>query len=491
MASMHHRPVPAFGLIFRHELTILLRDRTLPIVGIILSLMVLGGLYVGITQAQQRATMIAEVAGHVQKKQADNEKTLQSVLAGREALVPFGNPANPAALAGSLAGRHTILPNSALAALAIGQSDMVPNYYRISYLSKVQFMYDTEIENPWNLLSGHFDLSFVIVFVLPLLVIGLSFNMLSAEREQGTLRMLFAQPMSLATLIAAKVGARYLALLAIVLPLPPIVLLAVFPATRTADAMLFMALWAAVVASYTLFWFALAALVNAFGRPSSTNALILISGWTLLVLILPIVMNLLVGAIDPAPSRTELASRTRVVTADALREYEDLYSTDYRYTSDPETLAVKDGRIEVPARMRAFFLAKQRVDERVEPLLNQFDRQLLQQQNLVDTIGFLSPAILVNEALNLIAGNDSRRFLAFKNQTEAFHGTWRAFFAPRIDRDRATTMDDLRALPTWQWREPSSQATAWRISSRIALLLLVIALIAAVATWKLRRGQIV
>lgn len=491
MSPIPRRSASTFWLIFRHELTILTRDRTLPIVCAILALMVLGGLLVGITQAQQRSTMIAEVVEHSQKKQITNETTLQSALDGKQALVPFGNPANPAALAGNLAGRHTTLPNLPLAALAIGQSDMVPNYYRISYLSKVQFMYDTEIENPWNLLSGHFDLSFVITFVLPLLVIGLSFNMLSAEREQGTLRMLFAQPMALTTLITAKVSARYLVLLVVMLPLPPLILLALFPETRTTESLLFMALWALVVASYTLFWFALAGLVNAFGRVSSSNALIMISIWTFLVLILPIVMNLVVGAISPAPSRTELASRTRVVTADALREYEDMYSTDYRYASDPETLAVKDGRIEVPARMRAFFLAKQRVDAQVEPLLNEFDKQLLAQQKLVDTIGFLSPAILVNEALNLVAGNDSRRFLAFKAQTEAFHDIWRAFFAPKIASDHATSLAEMRALPVWQWRETVADATGWRIASRAALLLLVSAIIAILAMRRLRHGQIV
>ncbi|QUS37782.1 DUF3526 domain-containing protein [Tardiphaga alba] len=489
MSQMKH--TSTFQLIFRHELTILTRDRTLPIVAILLAAMVLGGLFVGITQAKQRSAMIAEVIEHSAKRQAANEKTLQSVLDGKQALVPFGNPANPAALAGGLAGRHTTLPNLPLAALAIGQSDMVPNYYRISYLSKVQFMYDTEIENPWNLLSGHFDLSFVITFVLPLLVIGLSFNMLSAEREQGTLRMLFAQPMALTTLIAAKASARYLVFLAVILPLPPLVLLSLFPETRSMDSLLFMALWALVVAGYTLFWFALAALVNAFGRASSSNALILISGWTFLVLILPIVMNLVVGAISPAPSRTELASRTRVVTADALREYEDMYSTDYRYASDPETLAVKDGRIEVPPRMRAFFLAKQRVDAQVEPLLNQFDHQLLEQQKLVDLIGFLSPAILVNEALNLVAGNDSRRFVAFKNQTEAFHNGWRAFFAPKIATDRATTRAEMTALPVWQRQETATTTTAWRIASRAALLLLVSFIIAIFAMRRLRHGQIV
>ena len=480
-----------FWLIFRHELRVLTRDRTLPLACVVLALMVGCGLFVGMAQASLRERMIAEVTEHEAEAQQKNQTTLKAVLSGKEALVPFSNPANPAALAGTLAGRHTVLPNGPLAALAVGQSDMMPNYYRISYLSKVQFMYDSEIENPWNLLSGHFDVAFVVVFVLPLLVIGLGYNLLSAEREQGTLRMLCSQPLSLATLLTAKMTVRLMALLSVLIPLPLIVLLASRPETRALEPMLLMLSWAVLVGGYTLFWFAVAAFVNVLGRPSSQNALIMVALWTVLVLILPVAMNLAVSAVSPAPSRTELASRTRVVTADALRQYENLYSADYRYTSDPEALAVKDGHIDVPSRMRAFFLAKQRVDQQIEPLLKRFDHQLLEQQRLVDIVGFLSPAILVNEALNSVAGNDSRRFVAFKTQTEAFHNTWRLFFSPRILDDRATTLQDLDQLPKWQWVELTADDTRWRIWSRIGLIMALVVGLGTAAIRKAARQPIV
>ena len=491
MISPQSRSVANFWLIVRHEARTLLRDRTLPLVCTVLMLMVGCGLLVGIAQASLRERMIGEVTAHERETQQKNRDTLQSVLAGKDALVPFSNPANPAALAGTLAGRHTVLPNAPLAALAVGQSDMMPNYYRISYLSKVQFMYDSEIENPWNLLSGHFDLVFVVVFVLPLLVIGLGYNLLSAEREQGTLRMLCSQPLSLTTLLAAKVTVRLIALLAVAIPLPLIVLLAIFPEARTIASMALMLSWALLIAGYTLFWFTVAAFVNVLGRPSSQNALIMVALWTVLVLILPVAMNLAVNAVSPAPSRTELASRTRVVTADALREYENLYSADYRYASDPEALSVKNGQIEVPSRMRAFFLAKQRVDEQIEPLLKRFDSQLLAQQRLVDIIGFLSPAILVNEALNSVAGNDSRRFVAFKTQTEAFHDGWRRFFAPKISDNRAMTLDDLALLPQWRWAEVAAAETRQRIWSRIALILALVIALGLLVVTKAARQPIV
>ncbi|KRQ88648.1 hypothetical protein CQ10_38010 [Bradyrhizobium valentinum] len=478
------------SLVVVHEARILVRDRTLLLVCCVLALMVGYGLFVGLAQATLRDRMVAQVLKHEQETQTANSGTLQSVLAGQTALIPFSNPANPAAMAGTLSGRYATMPNAPLAALAIGQSDMMPNYYRITYLSKVQFMYDTEIENPWNLLSGHFDLAFVIVFVLPLLVTTLGYNLLSAEREHGTLRMLCSQPLSIATLMTGKVVVRMLALLAIVIPVPLVVLLLIRPEARGAEQLVLMLSWSALVVAYSLFWFAVAALVNTVGRSSSTNALIMVALWTIFVLILPVTMNLAVGLVSPAPSRTELASRTRVATAESLREYEDLYSADYRYASDPAALLVKDGRIEVPSRMRGFFLAKQKVDEQIEPLLKRFDQQLLQQQKLVDRLSLLSPAMLVNEALTSIAGTDSRRFLAFKDQTEAFHKRWRQYFAPRILESRAMTVHDLSSLPRWHWVEMPASEIRWSIWWRAMLMLALASVLGGLALARSSRGSI-
>ena len=101
MTSLQPRLSSSLWLIIRHEARILFRDGTLPLVCGVLALMVGWGLFVGLAQASLRDRMIAEVTKHEQEAQQTNRQTLQSVLAGKEALVPFSNPANPAALAGS------------------------------------------------------------------------------------------------------------------------------------------------------------------------------------------------------------------------------------------------------------------------------------------------------------------------------------------------------------------------------------------------------
>src|SRR5262245_35171724 len=113
------------SLIVRHELRVLMADRTLALVCTLLAAMIGYSLFVGLAQANLRDRMIVEVLEHQKQSKTSNAKLLRSVLAGEETRVPFSNPANPAAMAGRLAGRYATLPNRPLAPLAIGQSDMI------------------------------------------------------------------------------------------------------------------------------------------------------------------------------------------------------------------------------------------------------------------------------------------------------------------------------------------------------------------------------
>ena len=149
-----------------------------------------------------------------------------------------------------------------------------------------------------------------------------------------------------------------------------------------------MALWAALVAIYGAFWFALAFAVH--------------SG--------PLFRG----------ERAAPATQTRVIEAENLRRFDDLFDGDYRYIAEPEALVAKNGRIEMPPRTRAFFLADMNMDAQIDSLLKRFDIELKAQLQLVDRWGVLSPAIVVHEGFASLAGNGSRRYLAFNTQVSSF-----------------------------------------------------------------------
>jgi ABC-2 type transport system permease protein len=69
------------------------------------------------------------------------------------------------------------------------------------------------------LLSGRFDLAFVILYLYPLLILSLGYNLVSGEKEAGTLALTLSQPVALRTLVAGKVAMRFAFVLALAVAL--------------------------------------------------------------------------------------------------------------------------------------------------------------------------------------------------------------------------------------------------------------------------------
>jgi len=57
-------------------------------------------------------------------------------------------------------------------------------------------------------LIGDFDLKFVILDVLPLLILLMSFDLVATEREDGTLRLILAQAVSFRSLLLTRAVLR-------------------------------------------------------------------------------------------------------------------------------------------------------------------------------------------------------------------------------------------------------------------------------------------
>ena len=110
-------------------------------------------------------------------------------------------------------GWLALLPPAPLSALAIGQGDVYPNYIKVTARSLDALVSGDQIEHPLAVASGQFDVAFVILFLYPLLIFAVSFDLTATERDQGTLRMVLAQPVTLGDVVAGKMIVRALTLL--------------------------------------------------------------------------------------------------------------------------------------------------------------------------------------------------------------------------------------------------------------------------------------
>ena len=78
-------------------------------------------------------------------------------------------------------------------ALSIGQRDVNPSIQSVTIRTLEAQKYDSDLNNPSNLLLGNIDFSFVLIFLFPLLIIAFTYNIISEEKESGTWRIVVIQ----------------------------------------------------------------------------------------------------------------------------------------------------------------------------------------------------------------------------------------------------------------------------------------------------------
>ena len=129
------------------------------------------------------------------------------------------DPRDPIWMGQEGAATIAVLPPAPLAPIAVGQRDLQPQAIRLTtedHLSSDKEN-ETAMSGPTRLMTGAFDLGFLFVVLFPLVVIALSYELLSGERERGTLAMLLSQPVSQRALVLGKAGARAIALCVVTL----------------------------------------------------------------------------------------------------------------------------------------------------------------------------------------------------------------------------------------------------------------------------------
>jgi ABC-2 type transport system permease protein len=155
-------------------------------------------------QRQQRAAQefVQEHSGIVNRARHVIEENEQQAKAKGEPLEPAHiGPRHPLTALIRLSEFQVGLPPLSLAPLGSDQGELYPATYKYRWSDDdfVPSLPTTEarslggllperpVDNPLKWLLGRFDLGFVVVYLYPLVILALSFNLLAAERESGSL----------------------------------------------------------------------------------------------------------------------------------------------------------------------------------------------------------------------------------------------------------------------------------------------------------------
>lgn len=472
--------------ILRHEWRTLRADATSAVVAGVFAMAIGYGAWNGVQWVAFQTSALAEAAAEERERYDRLRQRVDEIVKAGGPVSPFADPRSPANVGGRLGPRYAMLPPGPLAPLAIGQSDLLPYYFRVSTESRENILAATEIENPHRLLSGRFDLAFVVIFLYPLLILAVTHNILSGEKEQGTLALVLSQPVALRTLVTGKVTARALLLVGTVVGVSAVALGLAGIDVGAPGASVRLLLWVTAVAAYGGLWFSLAVLVNAFGRGSAANATVLASLWLVLVVMLPAVFNLAVTTLYPVPSRVEMVQAIREASDEANAQGSRLLAAYYE--EHPE-LATGDAEQAMNDFTMIRVAVAAEVERRVRPVVARYERQIALQQAAIERLRFLSPAILMQDILTDLAGTGMARHRHFVNQVERFHAEWRAYFTPLIfRRAQMTSFDDV---PRFEFDEESTGAVAARAGVGLMGLVLPATVLGWIGILRMRQYPVV
>ncbi|MGH9159990.1 MAG: ABC transporter permease [Vicinamibacteraceae bacterium] len=462
--------------ILRFEWRPLVADRTVALVAGLFSAVLLYGAVTGAAWTRAQASSLDTLRESSARRVAEWREHVSTTPPSEEA--DF-TPASPSYI-GARQGQHVLLPISPLASVAIGQSDLYVNYYKVTSRTRESFIHGEQIENPLTLMIGHFDLAFVILYFYPLLILAVMYDLTSGDRDSGTLRMLLSQPLRLRTFVLGRLSTRAVV---VVLPALLIPIVGIWLGDANLDSVVFgrLLIWTMAVLGYGACWFALAVAINALARPPSFNALALAAIWLLVVVLVPGLINIGVASAYPVPSRVEFVNATRAATDQARVKGSQLLS---RFFEDHPTLEATE------ETMQNFDILQAARDEDVarqlEPVIARYKTQLAKQHAVVSVLRFLSPAAVAQSVLYDAAGTSLARYQHFFSQVDSFHEQWKQFFEARGFRGARMRPVDFDRLPTFTYAEEPLRAVVRRTWLPLVVLwtLAVGILLAALVTYR-------
>lgn len=344
------------------------------------------------------------------------------------------------------------------------------------------------------------SVSWVLQYVVPLLLVIMGFAAVAGERDRGTLALLVAQGLRLQTLALGKGLAMSAAIFMLLIPVVAVVI-ALYALTPTAidthDAGARLAWMSLGYLLYIVGFSGVVLCISMLSRSARTALFALLIFWVSVVVLIPRLATDSAAARHPLPAASDFwAAIKRGEGADVVSEIPEERAARLRESVAAELLARYGvGRIEdLPVNFTAVYL--QRLEEADAPAFDHAYGKLWaaqENQRISRSIfGVLSPTISLREISMALAGTDPFALWHFGQAAEAHRRILVASLNGAQARDGAgrgfyvAPADTWQQMPRFVYEPPLVTAVISRHAVDFILLILW-ALIPMLAAWLIAR----
>lgn len=307
---------------------------------------------------------------------------------------------------------------------------------------------------------GEISVAMLLQIILPLAIVFLGFSAVSADRENGTLKVMLTQGAGWKEILIGKsLGLMGLAMLIIV---PAFVITLVFMIdTENSHAVELFPRYTVTIFSYVIFLAVICLItivVSAVSGTSKSALLKLLALWLLLAVILPRTMQALGSYFYPAPSKIEFET---AIEEDVLKEGDSHNPDDPHYKHLRDSVLMVHGVDSVeklPLNYSGFVMREgEKISANIyqahlRKLLTAYDKQ----NSITKMTAILNPFSAIRNVSMALSGTDFESYKIFQHQAEEY----RYLLAQKMNElqmelisNEKTPHDKPPAISSDHWKE--------------------------------------
>jgi len=243
-------------------------------------------------------------------------------------------------------------------------------------------------DEPIYAIFGSFSIFFIINVLASLFAIMMTYDSISGERENGTLKLLLSSKLSRTQLLLGKFFGSFVGL---VLPLLAATIAGILVydfiigSAFTGEDWLRIAIFILACLLYISFFLALGIAVSSFSKNSSSSFLIALVLWAMIIWVLPLSATRYAGTSFPVPQPIEIEAKLNAIDRQAFKEIAAQESAWYR--ENP-------GQTLIPLDVSASFSKDVQANARDQKKIieSDFAQRQAQRQRYAENLSRVSPA---------------------------------------------------------------------------------------------------
>lgn len=334
---------------------------------------------------------------------------------------------------------------SAWSTLIHGERSEAATHTRVRLLGLQGQLSNTATGNIAAMPVGKLDLSFIWIYLMPLLIAALSLNLLAEEKASGRWSLLASQVGNSGLLLTKKmlIAAGLLAVVNLLILIAGVVLTDIR----------FDAIWwqvAAILLAYQLCWFLITGWIISLQRTAIFNSLLFIILWIVFAFVLPGLAYLYQTQQQQPAEHVSMVFEQREFMHDSWDKDKqadfDAYLQDY-----PQWQSTRD-ELDNPFDWRWYYAMQHMSDVIVADAVEQFRLSRLSSHQLGVQFAWLSPVMRLQYSLNRLADTDMLASQSFLDQIADYQQQLRDYFFTFYFFEKSFTEADFAGIPQFNYQ---------------------------------------